>query len=101
MVTRVVGNAGSSSNALCACGEVHGIPTALVVIEERAIEQLVGYVKERAWSRPFVVMDANTEEAAGGQVIGELSRAGTHVTSVLLSRAQRPAGQRDERHAPA
>jgi len=81
MVTRVVGNAGSSSNARCACGEVHGIPTALVVIEERAIEQLVGYVKERSWSRPFVVMDANTEEAAGGQVIGELARAGTHVTS--------------------
>ena len=59
----------------CACGAVHRAPTEVVVIDEHALEKLVDYVKERGWSRPFVVMDANTEEAAGARVIGDLSGA--------------------------
>jgi len=65
----------------CACGAVHGVPTDTVVIDESAVEQLVAYSKGRGWSRPFVVMDANTEEAAGSKVIDELSRSGLHVTA--------------------
>ena len=52
-----------------------------LVIDEHALEQLVAYVKERGWSSPFVVMDANTEEAAGSGVAGELSRANLRVTT--------------------
>ena len=81
MVTRVVGNAGSPPNGQCACGAVHRVPTDRVVIDEHALEQLVAYVKERGWSSPFVVMDANTEEAAGSGVAGELSRANLRVTT--------------------
>ena len=71
MATGVVGN----TNGLCACGALHRAPTEVVVIDEHALEQLVVYVKKRGWSRPFVVMDANTEEAAGAHVIGSLSAA--------------------------
>jgi glycerol-1-phosphate dehydrogenase [NAD(P)+] len=85
MVSRVVGNAGSPPNEHCACGAVHRVPTDVVVIDEHAVEQLVAYVKERGWSRPFVVMDANTEEAAGSHVSGELSGAKMRVTTFCFS----------------
>ncbi len=85
MVTRVVVNGGSSPSGHCACGAVHRVPTDVVVIDEHAVEQLVAYVKGRRWSRPFVVMDANTEEAAGSRVIDELSRANMRVTTFCFS----------------
>ena len=81
MVARIVGNTGSVPDGRCTCGAVHRIRTEKVVIDELAVEQLVAYVKGRGWSRPFVVMDANTEEATGSSVIGELSRAGLRVKS--------------------
>ena len=79
MVTRDVASAGSPPGDLCACGAIHNVPIDVVVVEESAVEQLVGYVKGRGWSRPFVVMDANTEQAAGSRVVDELSRANLHV----------------------
>ena len=79
MVTRIVGNAGLPPGDRCACGAVHRVPIDVVVVDEGAIEQLVTYVTGRGWSRPLVVMDANTEEAAGSRVVDELSRANMHV----------------------
>ena len=81
MVIGTATNNESPPSDHCACGAVHGVPTKTVVIDESAIEQLVAYSKGRGWSRPFVVMDANTKEAAGPKVIDELSRSGLHVTA--------------------
>ncbi len=85
MVIRTVGNTVFPPSDRCSCGAIHGIPTETVVIDESAVEQLVAYLKGRGWSRPFVVMDANTEEAAGSMVIDELSRAGLHVKAFCFA----------------
>ena len=58
----------------CVCGAMHSVPIDVVVIGEDAVERLGSYARERRWSKPLVVMDANTEEAAGGRVVSELSR---------------------------
>ena len=84
----VFGNNESPLSGVCACGVVHGTPTDTVVIDESAIEQLIAYSKGRGRSRPFVVMDANTEEAAGSRVIGDLSRSGLHVTAFCFPERQ-------------
>ena len=59
--------AGFAPETRCACGAVHRVPVGRVVIDSSAIEQLADYGSERRWSRPFVVMDANTEEAIGSR----------------------------------
>jgi glycerol-1-phosphate dehydrogenase [NAD(P)+] len=65
----------------CACGAIHDVPIDTVVIDESAIDQLGAYCKVRRWSRPFIVMDANTEEAVGGHVVSALSREGLGVAA--------------------
>lgn len=80
VVTPMVVGAGSLPDAPCVCGAVHRAPIDAVVVDESAVEQLAAYAKARRWSRPFVVMDANTEEAAGSRVIDELSKANMRVT---------------------
>lgn len=64
-----------ASEGRCACGAVHRTTIDTVVIDDRAIERLGLYLKERGWSRPLVVMDANTAEVAGERVRAELKRA--------------------------
>ena len=49
----------------CVCGAAHSVQIDVVVIGEDAMEQLGTYVRKRRWSKPLVIMDANTEEAAG------------------------------------
>ncbi len=65
----------------CICGAAHRVPIDTIVIDEFAIEKLGAYARARRWSRPFVIMDANTEEALGWRVVDELSRARTRVTT--------------------
>ena len=65
--------AGSVPPRACACGAVHHVPVEAVVIGEDAIEQLGAWARGRHFTRPFVVMDANTEEAVGRRVVRELS----------------------------
>jgi glycerol-1-phosphate dehydrogenase [NAD(P)+] len=84
MVTRNLAQAGSAEDDRCVCGAVHRVPIDVVVINEDALEQLVAYGKGHRWSRPFVVMDANTEEVAGSRVVEELSRANMHVASLCF-----------------
>lgn len=58
---------------------------ALVVIDESAIEQLLAYMDARRWSKPFVVMDANTKEAIGSRVVQELSNAKLRVATCCFT----------------
>src|ERR1039458_3854992 len=66
----------------CVCGEFHRVPIDSVVIADNAVEQLVSYSQQREWSRPFVVMDANTEEVAGSRVADALSGANMGVATL-------------------
>ena len=81
MVTPIVASAETQPNDPCVCGAIHRVPTDVVVIDEHAVERLAAYVAGRGWSLPLVVMDANTEEAAGSRVVAELSRANMPVTT--------------------
>ena len=65
----------------CMCGATHSVPIEVVVIGEDAMEQLGAYVRKHRWSKPLVIMDANTEEAAGSRVVNELSRAKMRVAT--------------------
>ena len=82
MVTRI--EPGSPPEERCVCGAVHRVPIDEVVIDEHAFERLVAYAEDRRWSRPFVVMDANTEEVAGSRVVEELSSANMRVTMLCF-----------------
>jgi len=79
MVTRI--EPGSQAVERCGCGRVHNVPIDTVVIADNAIEQLVAYAVVRKWSRPFIVMDANTADVAGSRVIGALSSASMAVST--------------------
>ena len=76
MVTRNEQSPPSRSEDRCPCGAVHQIPLDKIVIDDDAIDELVAYLERRRWSRPFVVMDANTEEVAGAVVVEKLSGSG-------------------------
>ncbi len=65
----------------CECGATHSVPIDVIVIGDDAMEQLGAYARRRRWSKPLVVMDANTEEAAGLRVVNELSRAKMRVAT--------------------
>ena len=58
----------------CVCGSMHDVTIDKVVIGVEAVGELAAYVGARGWSKPFVVMDANTKEALGWRVVDELSR---------------------------
>jgi len=73
---------GSPPHDRCVCGATHRVPIHAVVIDECAIEQLGAYAKAHRWSRPFVVMDANTEEAIGWRLVSELSSVRMRVATL-------------------
>ena len=63
----------------CSCGSIHFTPIEAVVIDDAALDHLVGYVARGNWANPFVVMDVNTADVAGANVVAELGRAGISV----------------------
>jgi len=85
MVTRAGGDPAPPRGDPCVCGAVHEVPIDLIVVGDDWLEQLVAYAEGRRWSRPFVFMDANTEEVAGTRVVKELSKAGMSVTEFCFS----------------
>jgi glycerol-1-phosphate dehydrogenase [NAD(P)+] len=50
-------------------------PPIDVVLAEDAVEQLARWASAQGWREALVVMDANTEEAAGARVVAELRDA--------------------------
>jgi glycerol-1-phosphate dehydrogenase [NAD(P)+] len=65
----------------CVCGAVHRVAIDTVVIGEDALEELSAYAQARQWSKPLVIMDANTEESEGWRVVRELSSAKMRVAT--------------------
>jgi glycerol-1-phosphate dehydrogenase [NAD(P)+] len=47
-----------------------------IVVDLRALERLAEYSRSRRWRHALLVMDANTEEAAGSRAARELAAAG-------------------------
>jgi glycerol-1-phosphate dehydrogenase [NAD(P)+] len=84
MVTRTRDDPAPRSGDLCVCGVVHEVPIDSIVVGDDWLEQLVVYAQERGWSRPFVFMDANTEEVAGSRVVKELSKTDMRVTELCF-----------------
>ena len=59
-----------------------GGPVGQIVVGADALARLAGHAQERRWSAALLVMDANTEEAAGTAVTRELQSAGIGVDAV-------------------
>jgi glycerol-1-phosphate dehydrogenase [NAD(P)+] len=75
---------GSAPRRRCACGATHDVPIEAVVIDENAFDRLGGFLTAHRWSRPFVVMDANTEEVAGGRVVAALAHENLRVGALCF-----------------
>jgi len=69
----------------CACGVVHRVPIEEIALASDAIERLAAYCDRKGWRRMLLVMDANTREAAGGGVAGELHDAGIEAEELCFA----------------
>ncbi len=56
-----------------------------IVLEADAIDRLIAYAQAERWGGALLVMDANTEEAAGAVVERQLQGAGVRVSAVRFS----------------
>ena len=61
---------------LCACGRSHDTELKYVRIEPGAVRHLPEALEKMSVSRPFLVFDRNTYQAAGKKVQGSLDEAG-------------------------
>src|SRR5882724_10927817 len=68
----------------CACASTHPVAIDEIAVGANAIERLAAYAAERSWRDALLVMDANTEEAAGRRVARELAQAGVGVASLCF-----------------
>ena len=62
--------------AVCACGKEHCLDLKDVVIGKGAIRQLPACLEKLGAKKPFLLMDVNTQKAAGEKVAAFLSEAG-------------------------
>jgi glycerol-1-phosphate dehydrogenase [NAD(P)+] len=63
----------------CQCGTSHRVETQTIVVAEDANEQLASFAASQGWRDAVLIMDPNTEEAAGSRVARELEGAGVRV----------------------
>ncbi len=82
----------------CACGREHAMPAVRVVLAENALEQLPRLLAELAVRKPFLLMDGNTQKAAGERAEALLLAAGMKCQTVVLPAAPKP--QADLRTLP-
>ncbi|MPN11458.1 hypothetical protein SDC9_158759 [bioreactor metagenome] len=66
----------SEQSHLCACGRSHDTELKYVRIESGAVRHLPEALNKLSVSRPFIVFDQNTYQAAGKKVKEELDQAG-------------------------
>ena len=66
----------------CGCGTTHRVRIEEIAVDAGAIQRLAAYCDGKGWQRTLLVMDANTEEVAGGRVAGELDDAGVDVAEL-------------------
>jgi glycerol-1-phosphate dehydrogenase [NAD(P)+] len=64
-----------------ACGMAHRVAIDEVAVAPDAVGRLTAYAGSRRWRRALLVMDANTEEAAGSRIAADLEGAGVGVGS--------------------
>lgn len=63
----------------CRCGMTHRIETRTIVVADDANERLAAFAGSERWRDALLIMDPNTEDAAGSRVARELEEAGVHV----------------------
>lgn len=68
----------------CACGSTHPVAIDEIAVGPDAIERLAAYAVAKSWRNALLVMDANTEEAAGRRVARELEQAGVGVAALCF-----------------
>ena len=64
----------------------HRVAIDEIVVDRTALERLAAYAQSRRWSSALLVMDPNTEEAAGGRVDRRLRDAGVRVAALRFAR---------------
>ena len=68
----------------CSCGKVHRCGLKIYKAGPGAVRELPEALKQRGRARPFVVMDRNTEKAAGDRVRKVLKEAGIPFTEYVF-----------------
>jgi glycerol dehydrogenase-like iron-containing ADH family enzyme len=63
-------------SARCSCGVTHRVAIEEIVVAPDAFERLGEYAESKRWQSALLVMDANTEEAAGARVTAQLADFG-------------------------
>ncbi len=71
--------------ARCRCGLTHRVDIRTVAIAGDANERLAAHAGAERWRAALLVMDANTEEAAGSSVARELEGAGLRVVRLRFA----------------
>ncbi len=69
---------------VCDCGQIHETAFSRMVMEPGALKKVPEVVRELGFSRPFVLADTHTFEAAGKAVTEELQKAGFAVRYHVL-----------------
>ncbi len=82
----------------CACGREHAMPQARVVLGENTLEQLPALLWELQVRKPFMLMDGNTQAAAGARAAQKLRGAGMEVKIAVMPAIPKP--QADMRTLP-
>ena len=68
----------------CSCGRKHRCDIKNVAIGVAAIASLTAYIKEKGYQHVAVVVDKNTEKAAGETVYGVLEKGGIFFDKIRL-----------------
>ncbi len=74
-----------SPAARCRCGKTHSVDIRRVAIAADANERLAAHAGAERWRAALLVMDPNTEEAAGSSVARELEGAGVRVVRLRFA----------------
>lgn len=72
----------------CSCGRTHRCAIKHVAIGLAAIASLTAYIKEKGYQHVAVVVDKNTEKAAGETVYGVLEKGGIFFDKIRLEAAE-------------
>lgn len=68
----------------CSCGKTHSTAFSNFVIKNGAINELPKMLSELGKTKPYIISDTNTENAAGKKVKAVLTEAGIAYTDIVL-----------------
>ncbi|MFD0681098.1 MULTISPECIES: sn-glycerol-1-phosphate dehydrogenase [unclassified Paenibacillus] len=81
----------------CTCGKTHSVSIRKVVIERGALDALPTYAQERGYSELLLVVDKNTLDAAGRELLGLCEAAHLNVSLCVLGADEHGELAADER----